>query len=218
SRKGLGFGASLKVKENRTDLLREVKSEDLIEYGFESEFVGRLPVIAVLDDLDEQDLYKILKNRYSSVVTAKKQDFKAYGIDVRFTDGALMKIAEMAHLEKTGARSLISVMEKLLVGFERMLPSTAVNKFTVTEELVEDPRGFVQAIMADEMHPARGRIFDAVDSAERCQMLGELESRRGEFQKTFGKWLEGAALEAVVDAAIRQGVSAETMYERYIKV
>jgi ATP-dependent Clp protease ATP-binding subunit ClpX len=45
-----------------------------------------------------------------------------------------------------------------------------------------------------------------------------LESRRGEFQKTFGKWLEGAALEAVVDAAIRQGISAETMYERYIKV
>ena len=217
-RKGLGFGATLKEKDNRSATLREVKPEDLIEYGFESEFVGRLPVIAVLEDLDTEDLYKILKNRYSSVVTAKKQDFKSYGIDVRFTDGALLKIADMAHKEKTGARSLISVMEKLLVGFERMLPSTHVNKFTVTEELVEDPRGYVEALIADEMHPARGRLFDAVDSAERCQMLAELDSRRGEFQKTSGKWLEGAALEAVVDAAIRQGVSAETMYERYIKV
>ncbi len=217
-RKGLGFGATLKEKDNRSATLREVKPEDLIEYGFESEFVGRLPVIAVLEDLDTEDLYKILKNRYSSVVTAKKQDFKSYGIDVRFTDGALLKIADMAHKEKTGARSLISVMEKLLVGFERKLPSTHVNKFTVTDELVEDPRGFVEALLADEMHPARGRLFDAVDSAERCQMLAELESRRGEFQKTFGKWLEGAALEAVVDAAIRQGISAETMYERYIKV
>ncbi|HTY22454.1 MAG TPA: AAA family ATPase [Desulfomonilaceae bacterium] len=217
-RRGLGFGATLKEQDNRSATLREVKPEDLIEYGFESEFVGRLPVIAVLEELDVEDLYKILKNRYSSVVTAKKQDFKAYGIDVRFTDGSLVKIAELAHKEKTGARSLISVMERLLVGFERSLPSTPVNRFTVTEELVENPRGFVESIIGDEMHPSRGRIFDAVDASERAEMLEELESRRNEFEKTLGKWLSGAALEAVVDAAVRHGVSAETMYQRYIKV
>ncbi len=139
SRKGLGFGASLKEKENKSRLLREVKAEDLIEFGFESEFVGRLPVIAVLEELDEDDLYKILKNRYSSVVTAKKQDFKSYGIDIRFTDGALKRLAQMAHHDKTGARALISVVERVLVGFERMLPSTEVPRFTVTEELVENP-------------------------------------------------------------------------------
>ncbi len=129
SRKGLGFGASLKEKESKSALLREVKAEDLVEYGFESEFVGRLPVIAMLEELDEDDLYKILKNRYSSVVTAKKQDFKSYDKDIRFTDGALKRIAEKAHQEKTGARSLISVMEKILVGFERELPSTDVQRF-----------------------------------------------------------------------------------------
>ena len=65
----------------------------------------------------------------------------------------------MAHKEKTGARSLISVMEKLLVGFERMLPSTQVNRFTVTEELVEGPRGVVEALLNDEMHPSRRSDF-----------------------------------------------------------
>lgn len=217
-RRGLGFGAQLKEKDNRTGLLKEVKPEDLIEYGFESEFVGRLPVISLLEDLDVDDLYKILKNRYSSVVTAKKQDFKAYDIDVRFTDGALMKIAEMAHKEKTGARALISVMEKLLVGFERQLPSTLVSRFTVTEELVEDPRGFVTRLLEDEFHPSRNALFDVVDASERCELLEDLERRQLELQKTYGRVLTGAALEAVVDASIRHGVSDETMYARYIRV
>ncbi|MBI5571694.1 MAG: AAA family ATPase [Desulfomonile tiedjei] len=218
SRKGLGFEAVLKQKEYRSDVLREVKSEDLIEFGFESEFVGRLPVIAVLDDLDVDDLYKILKNEYSSVVTAKKQDFKSYGIDIRFTNEALRRIAEQASLEKTGARALVSCMERLLVSFERVLPSSEVNRFTVTDELVENPRGYLQEMLADENHPARGSIFDAVDTAERVERLAELDARCGEFRKHYGDVLCGAALEAVVDAAIKEGVSSETMYQKYLKL
>lgn len=218
SRKGLGFGASLKEKESKSALLREVKAEDLVEYGFESEFVGRLPVIAMLEELDEDDLYKILKNRYSSVVTAKKQDFKSYDKDIRFTDGALKRIAEKAHQEKTGARSLISVMEKILVGFERELPSTDVQRFAVTEELVDDPRGFLREILQDEMHPARCRIFDEVDDREREEMVRELESRSAEFERKYGKSLDAAGLAAVVDATVRHGVMPETMYRRYTQV
>src|SRR5271157_3274808 len=176
-RKGLGFGATLKEKNNRSATLREVKPEDLIEYGFESEFVGRLPVIAVLADLDTGDLYKILKNRFSSVVTAKKQDFKSYGIDVRFTDGSLMRIAEMAHKEKTGARALISVMEKVLVGFERMLPSTEITRLAVTEELVDEPRKFLQDFLEDDSHPSKYEVFDQVDAHERAELLKELQAR-----------------------------------------
>jgi ATP-dependent Clp protease ATP-binding subunit ClpX len=218
SRKGLGFGASLKEKESKSALLREVKAEDLVEYGFESEFVGRLPVIAMLEELDEDDLYKILKNRYSSVVTAKKQDFKSYGKDIRFTDEALRRIAEKAHDEKTGARSLISVMEKILVGFERELPSTDVQRFAVTEELVDDPRSFLRVILEDEMHPARGRIFDEVDALEREEMVRELESRSAEFERKYGKSLDEAGLAAVVDATVGHGVMPETMYRRYTQV
>jgi len=218
TRKGLGFGATLKVKEDRTELLREVKAEDLIEYGFESEFVGRLPVIAVLEDLDEDDLYQILKNRYSSVVTAKKQDFKSYGIDIRFADGALKRMAGLAHNEKTGARALISVMEKILVGFERTLPSTFVKRFTVTEQLVDKPRILLQEILDDESHPSRCEVFDQIDAQERAELLAELERRSKELEKSFGRALTGAALEAVVDASVSQGIVPETMYRRYIRV
>ena len=218
ARKGLGFGATLKGKEDRTQLLREVKAEDLIEYGFESEFVGRLPVIAVLEDLDEDDLYKILKNRYSSVVTAKKQDFKSYGIDIRFTDEALRRLAALAHNEKTGARSLISVMEKILVGFERTLPSTFVQRFTVTEELVDRPRELLQEILEDESHPSRCELFDRIDAQERVELLDELQNRCQELEKSCGQALTGRALEAVVDASATQGIAPETMYRRYIRV
>ena len=218
SRQGLGFEALIKEKDSRGDLFKSIKSEDLIAYGFESEFVGRLPIIAILDDLNTEDLYKILKNKYSSVVTAKKQDFKAYHIDIRFTEAALRRIAEMAHEEKTGARALVSCMEKLLVGFERQLPSTDIDRFTVTEELVDDTRGYLQAFLKDENHPSRCEIFDAVDAQERADTLNELEERKQEFIKNFGRILTGLALEAVVDASVRQGVSVETMYRKYLRV
>lgn len=218
SRKGLGFGASLKEKDNRGDMFRQVKSEDLIEFGFESEFIGRLPVIALLEDLSEDDLYKILKNRYSSVVTAKKQDFKAYGIDIRFTDEALRTIAGEANKEKTGARALISVIEKVLVGFERSLPSTDIRRFTVTQELVTDPRPFLDSLLDDEFHPSRCELFDEVDSCERDEALRDLGSRGEEFEQNFGKALGREALEVIVAAAIETGVSPETMYKRFMKV
>lgn len=218
SRQGLGFEALLKEKDNRGDLMNSVRSEDLVAYGFESEFVGRLPVIAVLDDLGTDDLYHILKNKYSSVVTAKKQDFKAYEVDIRFTDGALRRMAEKAQVEKTGARALVSVMEKLLVGFERRLPSTDIDRFTVTEELVDNPRGYLEGLLTDEQHPSRYEIFEAVDAQERIDTLNELENRKEEFTKTFGKVLTGLALEAVVDASVKQGVSVETMYRKYLRV
>jgi endopeptidase Clp ATP-binding regulatory subunit ClpX len=218
TRRGLGFGASLKEKEDRSDLLREVKAEDLIEYGFESEFVGRLPVISVLEDLDEEDLYKILKNRYSSVVTAKKQDFKSYEIDIRFHDEALRALAAKANKEKTGARALISVIEKVLVGFERVLPSIDVPRFVVTEEMVEAPRKLLKEIVEDEAHPARCELFDKADARERAELLQELEERSAEFEAQFGKSLTGWALETVVSASVDEGVSPETMYERFFKV
>jgi ATP-dependent Clp protease ATP-binding subunit ClpX len=218
SRKGLGFISTLKEKDERTDLLRQVRAEDLIQYGFESEFVGRLPVISVLEDLSEDDLYLILKNRYSSVVTAKKQDFKSYGIDIRFTDEALKGLARMAHVEKTGARALISVIEKVLVGFERVLPSTEVQRFTVTEELLEDPRKYLEEILADESHPSRNELFEQIDSLEKAQLREELEQRHDEFEKTLGRGIEGAGLDVVVDAALKLGVSPDTMYKRYLKI
>ncbi|MEW6348244.1 MAG: AAA family ATPase [Thermodesulfobacteriota bacterium] len=218
ARKGLGFEAALKNKDARSELLREVKAEDLIEFGFESEFVGRLPVISVLEDLSEEDLFKILKNRFSSVVTAKKQDFKAYGIDIRFTDEALRAIARRAYPEKTGARALTSVVERVLVGFERELPSSDVTRFTVDAEVVEKPREFLAEMLESEYHPLRKEIFEKVDSQERIEMAEELQRIAGELERQYGKLDKPWGLKAVADASANQSLSLETMYRRLIRV
>ena len=129
-------------------LWRQVRAEDLIEYGFESEFVGRLPVVAVLDTLTCQDLLEILRSPKSSVVLSKKRDFRAYGIDVDFEDEALELLAKHAFGEHTGARGLVSAVEKVLLEYERRLPSTAASSFTVTADVVADPDNQLQPLLA----------------------------------------------------------------------
>jgi endopeptidase Clp ATP-binding regulatory subunit ClpX len=131
------------------ELLHQVRAEDLIEYGFESEFIGRLPVIAVLHSLQVEDLLAILRNPKSSVIQAKKRDFRAYGIDIEFTDEALALLAERAHGEHTGARGLVSALEKVLLNFEKKLPSTGITHFRVTGHMVRDPQGSLQQLLAD---------------------------------------------------------------------
>ena len=131
------------------ELLKEVRAEDLVDFGFESEFIGRLPVIAVLHNLDREDLLQILRGENSSVVLSKKRDFKAYGIDLEFTDGALQKLSEMAFEEQIGARGLVSVVEKVLLRFETRLPSTDIGSFTVTERTVLDPAGELKSMLVD---------------------------------------------------------------------
>ena len=86
SKQEIGFGAKVTTKEEEKQLFSEVTAEDLIKYGFESEFVGRLPVIAVLQELSADDLYEILLNPNNPIITSKRRDFAAYGIDIKFED------------------------------------------------------------------------------------------------------------------------------------
>ncbi len=139
NKQSIGFGKQKISGEETQELLRQMKTEDLINYGFESEFVGRLPVYVLLNELDVNGLYKILKNEHSTVVLGKKMDFRAYDIELNFTDDALMELAERAHREKTGARGLLSVFEKLLIKFEKKLPSTEIKELTVDMNLIENP-------------------------------------------------------------------------------
>lgn len=129
--------------------LPHVTAEDLIEYGFESEFIGRLPVNAVLHKLGIDDLFQILVNPNSPVVIAKKLDFKAYDIDVDFDEASLRLIAEKAHESGTGARGLVGVMEKILIKFEKKLPSSTVKRFSVTTTLVKYPERELERILAE---------------------------------------------------------------------
>ncbi len=145
----IGFDGSDPAKKELTenDLLKSVKTEDLLTYGFESEFIGRLPVTVILNDVDEDVLYNILKNRYSSVLNGKKMDFKAYEIDLEFTDQALRILAKRAAQEHTGARGLLNVFEKVLMPFEKIMPSLHYDKLVIDEELVKDPQAKMKELL-----------------------------------------------------------------------
>jgi len=132
-----------------TDLLNHLRSEDLIEYGFESEFIGRLPIVAVLDELSRADLLQILRSPRCSVILSKKRDFRAYGIGIEFSDEALQLLAGMAQEEHTGARGLVSALERVLLNYERRLPSAEVRDFTVTADVVRDPAKHLQPLLAE---------------------------------------------------------------------
>jgi len=136
---GIGFGADVRSRDETRELLREVKSEDLVAFGFENEFIGRLPVITTFEALETEDLYRILRNPKNPIVQGKKRDFKAYGIDLQFEEAALRRLAENAARERTGARGLVSSMEKALLKFEHRLPSTEIRRLVVTPALVDDP-------------------------------------------------------------------------------
>jgi endopeptidase Clp ATP-binding regulatory subunit ClpX len=148
SDQGIGFGASIQSSTETDEYLRFVKPEDLIKFGFESEFIGRLPVVSVFEKLTEDDLLAILENPNNPVILSKKLDFKAYDIDVKFDRKALRAMAQRAYKDGTGARALVSVMERVLLKLEKSLPSTDVSKLAVTEEVVKDPEGALQDMVS----------------------------------------------------------------------
>jgi endopeptidase Clp ATP-binding regulatory subunit ClpX len=162
--KGIGFAAALKDASDDTDLLQHVRSEDLIQYGFESEFVGRLPVRAVFENLTENDLYEILRNPNNPIILGKKLDFAAYGIGVKFSEPALKRLARVAAQENTGARGLVSAVEGALLPFEKKLPSTGIREFPVTDRVIQEPDAALAEMTAapdcDSLHTAFGELSE----------------------------------------------------------
>ncbi len=150
NRGAMGFRLSEPQEESggeESDLLKHLRSEDLIEYGFESEFIGRLPVTAVLSSLKASDLLEILRSPRCGVILSKKRDFQAYGIGVDFTDDALELLAQSAYEEHTGARGLVSAVERVLLRYECKLPSVDIDSFTVTAEVIERPAEELQSLL-----------------------------------------------------------------------
>lgn len=143
--KTMGFGARIVKKEERKigDILRDVRPEDLIKYGLIPEFLGRLPVIATLDELNEPSLIRILTEPKNALVKQFKHMFELEGVNLRFTDSALSAIASEALKRKSGARGLRAIMEKSMLDIMYNLPSIENAKECVIGEDVvlhnEDP-------------------------------------------------------------------------------
>jgi ATP-dependent Clp protease ATP-binding subunit ClpX len=183
---GIGFEADVRPTDVPWEILKEVKAQDLVEFGFESEFVGRLPVVVVFDELTKEDLLEILKNPNNPIILSKRMDFNAYGIEVRFEEEALSRIAEMAAQEKTGARGLVSAIEKVLIHFEKQLPSTTIKRFLVTRELVDHPEKELEAILQSHDSPERSARFEKAEEKEIQNVTAFVLSRAKDFYHRSG--------------------------------
>lgn len=133
----IGFSAQIHSKKNAkqiSEILQLVQPEDLIKYGLIPEFVGRLPVVATLDDLDTNTLIRILVEPKNALTKQYAKLFKMDNVDLEFTDGALLAIAQKTVERKTGARGLRSILENVLLDLMFDLPSqNEVEKVVVDE-------------------------------------------------------------------------------------
>jgi ATP-dependent Clp protease ATP-binding subunit ClpX len=123
---GIGFGADVRSRDNRravSELLRDVEPEDLIKFGLIPEFVGRLPVVATLDELDETALIRILTEPKNALVKQYQKLFAMEGVELEFRDSTLKAIAKKALARRTGARGLRSIIEHALLEIMFDLPS-----------------------------------------------------------------------------------------------
>lgn len=138
--KSIGFGADIRKKEERQigDLLRQIMPEDLLKYGLIPEFVGRVPVVCTLDALDEDALVRILTEPKNALVKQFKYLLEMDGTELEFQDEALHRIAQQALEQKTGARGLRTIVEKIMMEVMFDLPSEEnIKKCVITPEAVE---------------------------------------------------------------------------------
>ena len=138
---GIGFGAEVKGETDRKSIgetLRTVEPEDLIRYGLIPEFVGRLPVVATLEELDADALIRILTEPKNSLTKQYTKLFEMEDVEVDFREDALRAVADKAMERKTGARGLRSILEAVLLETMYDLPSSeSVSKVVIDESVIK---------------------------------------------------------------------------------
>src|SRR5229473_3934226 len=162
----IGFAASSRPEVAEEGCLEAVQTRDFIDFGFEPEFIGRLPVRVVCQNLNVDDLFLILKASEGSIIRQYEESFAAYSIEVLFRDDGLRRIAELAAEEKTGARGLMTVCERVFRDLKFELPSTQVKRFVVTRELVDNPPCELKKLLAEHEKEERNVMRQLVHEFE----------------------------------------------------
>jgi ATP-dependent Clp protease ATP-binding subunit ClpX len=144
--KGIGFGAEVKGKQEKQigEVLKEVQPEDLLKFGLIPEFIGRLPVITTLNELDEQALVEILKQPKNALVKQYKKLFEMENVKLEFTEGALAAVAREALKRKSGARGLQSILENIMLDIMYEIPSKGnVSECLINDEVIAKGEGAI---------------------------------------------------------------------------
>jgi hypothetical protein len=214
STQGIGFGACVNTEKDCMDYLAQVKAEDLIAYGFESEFIGRLPIIAVLEKLTESDLFDILNNPNNPFVLNKKLDFAAYGIDLVFTREAIEIIAKNACQERTGARGLVSALERVLLPFEKRLPTLGLSRFVVSQSVALDPEKALAELSRSPAHPRYNEEFRLAKSREHEAIASYLSGNQAALAERFSLKLTESRKELVAALYCKQPTDLRSVLNR----
>ncbi len=210
----IGFGAHIKNLQDDVGILKQAKAEDLIEFGFESEFVGRLPVRAVFEKLTEDDLFEILKNPSNPIILGKKLDFAAYDIDIKFEEKALQVLAEKAFQENTGARGLVSAVEGALLVFETKLPSCNIKIFPVTRAVVEDPKRSLEKILALSDRGQLNETYERLFNEEKEYIKQYLNSNKKHLSEKYALTLIPSRIEVVASYYASHIMDIETVIKK----
>lgn len=191
----IGFAAKNQSLDDQ-ECIDQVTTRDFIDFGFEPEFIGRLPVRVVCQPLVVDDLFTILRTSEGSIIRQYEQTFAAYGIEILFTDEGLREIATLAVEEQTGARGLMTVCERVFREFKYELPSTKVRRFVVTRELVKNPLAELQKVLS--LHEREERNVGH-------QLIEEFAQR---FLETHGLKLQftEAAVEGLISMALERSL------------
>jgi len=176
-------------------LFGHVGTQDFIDFGFEAEFIGRLPIRVVCEHLDAKDLLEIMKSSEGSLLRQYEQEFAAYGIQAKFEQGAMEIIAERAAQEKTGARGLMTVCERILRNFKFELPGTSVSELKINADLVNNNSKVLEKYKKKGRKVSVGRVSQ------------ELELFSSAFLKNHGVRIEFSedAVEAIGERAVKEG-------------
>lgn len=159
----IGFGNTNDVIDREaSEYLHRVETTDLIKYGFEPEFVGRLPVRVACDPLSVNDLAEILTSAEDNLLRQYEQDFKGYGINFNMTTEAIREVAKRAAAEKTGARGLMTIFERVFRYFKFELPSTGATSFEVTRETVANPHDALKVLLKEHSHLKRNVLGEEI--------------------------------------------------------
>ena len=192
-------------------ILQQVTTRDFIDYGFEPEFIGRLPVRVVAQELSVDDLNEILHRSEGSIVRQYERAFRAYGIEASFSDGALRFLAEQASAERTGARGLVTVFERLLRDAKYELPGAGVDRLPIDEAFVADPAAGLAALLAEGADRLRVRQEQtAVDA---------VAAYADEFRRLHGVMLrfDEAAAHRIAEQALAERVRPRELCARLFK-
>ncbi len=138
-------------------LIATASTQDFIEFGFEPEFIGRLPVRVACRGLSADDLFHVMRDSESSLLRQYERAFRAYGIEIRFNTDGLRSIARQAAAENTGARGLMTVCERVLRDFKFELPSTRIRELLVDGAMVDDPASALARLLKRRQGRARAR-------------------------------------------------------------